>query len=167
MNNKVQLTQSEVHNIVLESVKKILVNEGFFQKIGDKIDGIEQKFDDKMDDFTRGYDLKEGNPISVFDVIEGDGWEPVPYKEYPIQDGSNNIAVRKVRGAWMEHNGLSIEELIKDINIFLNGRGHAAHVLTVNANAEIINVNAPQNLIISDEDFEKWEDKGWRTAKEF
>lgn len=136
MGNKVHLTQSEVHNIVLESVKKILVKEGFFQKIGDKVD-----------DFARGYNVKEGNPTSVFDVIEGNGWKPIENKKKPISDGHNYIGVKKTTGAWGEHNGLSIDELIEDINIFLNGRGRASHAKTVNGYSEIISVDAPANLI--------------------
>lgn len=155
MNNKVQLTQSEVHNIVLEATKQILLKEGIFQKIGNKIDGIEQKFDDKMDDLSRGYDLKEGNPQCVFDVIEGNGWQPIlsvtgkdgVKRNITIKDGSNNLPIQRVRGAWNIHNGLDINELIEDINVFLEGRGHAAHLKTVNGNYEIININAPKNLI--------------------
>lgn len=84
---KVRLTESELHNVVMESVKQILIKEGFFKKAGDAIDRFENWADEKMDDFERGYDLKEGNPTSVFDVIEGDGWEPVENKKKPISDG--------------------------------------------------------------------------------
>ena len=148
-NGKVRLTESELHNVVMESVKQILIKEGFFKKAGDAIDRFENWAGEKMDDFERGYDIKEGNPTSVFDVIEGNGWEPVESKNRPISDGQNYIGVKRVTGTWGIHNGLSIEELIEDINIFLDGRGHAAHVQKVNGYAEVIAVDAPANLIKS------------------
>ena len=142
-----RLTESELKQVVETSVRQILMKEGFFKKAGDAIDRFENWADEKMDDFERGYDLKEGNPTSVFDVIEGNGWEPVENKKKPISDGQNYMGVKKVTGTWGIHNGLSIDELIEDINIFLDGRGHASHVQTVNGYSEVIAVDAPANLI--------------------
>ena len=146
-NKKMRLTESELHQVVEASVRQILMKEGFFKKAGDAIDRFENWANDKMDDFERGYDIKEGNPTSVFDVIEGNGWEPVENKKKPISDGQNYMGVKKVTGTWGIHNGLSIDELIEDINIFLDGRGHASHVQTVNGYSEVIAVDAPANLI--------------------
>lgn len=146
-NKKMRLTESELQQVVETSVRQILMKEGFFKKAGDAIDRFENWVDDKAEDFERGYDLKEGNPTSVFDVIEGNGWEPVENKKKPISDGQNYMGVKKVTGTWGIHNGLSIDELIEDINIFLDGRGHASHVQTVNGYSEIIAVDAPANLI--------------------
>ena len=146
-NKKMRLTESELKQVVETSVRQILMKEGFFKKAGNAIDHFGNWASDKIEDFARGYDLKEGNPISVFDVIEGDGWEPVESSKKPISDGRNYIGAKRVSGAWGAHNGLSIDELIEDINIFLDGRGHASHVKTVNGYFEIIAVDAPANLI--------------------
>lgn len=145
--NKIKLTESELKQVVSESVKQILIKEGFFKKIGKWADGVGEKFQNKMDDIYRGYDIKEGNPTSVFDVIEGNGWKPIESKKKPISNGHNYIGVRKVGGRWGERFGLPIDELIEDINIFLNGRGHASHYQNINDNADIIVVDAPLNLI--------------------
>lgn len=144
---KMRLTESELQRVVENSVRQILLKEGFFKKAGDAIDRFENWVGDKMEDLARGYRLKDGNPTSVFDVIEGDGWEPIESRKKPISDGHNYIGAKKVTGASGEHNGLSIDELIEDINIFLDGRGHASHAKTVNGYSEIISVDAPANLI--------------------
>ena len=133
---KIRLTESELKHVVETSVRQILVKEDFFKKTEDAIDR-----------FKRGYGLKEGNPTSVFDVIKGDGWEPIESRKKSISDGQNYIGVKKVTGIWGTHYGLSIDELIEDINIFLDGRGHALHAKTVNDYSEIISVDAPANLI--------------------
>lgn len=133
---KIRLTESELKHVVETSVRQILMKEDFFKKTEDAIDR-----------FKRGYGLKEGNPTSVFDVIKGDGWEPIESRKKSISDGQNYIGVKKVTGIWGTHYGLSIDELIEDINIFLDGRGHALHAKTVNDYSEIISVDAPAILI--------------------
>ena len=144
---KMKLTESELQQVVENSVRQILIKEGFFKKAGDAIDRFENWAGDRMEDLTRGYGLKEGNPTSVFDVIEGDGWEPIESKKKPISDGHNYIGAKKVTGAWGEHNGLSIDELIEDINIFLDGRGQASHAKTEKCNKEKIDFNYTDKII--------------------
>ena len=56
------------------------------------------------------------------------------------------MGAKKVRGTWGAHYGLSIDELIEDINIFLDGRGHASLYETVNDNYSILAIDAPLNL---------------------
>ena len=125
MGQKMRLTESEVKQIVLEATRNILLKEGVLNKLGQKIDNVEQNFWDKLDDANRGYEFKEGNPTSVFDVIKGNGWEPIKSKR-GLRDGMNYIGVKKALGSGFEHNGLTDEKLIEDINIFLDGRGHAS-----------------------------------------
>lgn len=145
MGQKMRLTESEVKQIVLEATRNILLKEGVLNKFGQKIDNVEQNFWDKLDDANRGYELKEGNPISVFDVIKGNGWEPIKSKR-GLRDGMNYIGVKKVLGSGFEHNGLTDEKLVEDINIFLDGRGHASLYETVNDNYSILTIDAPLNL---------------------
>lgn len=144
-NKKMRLTESELQQVVETSVRQILMKEGFLKKIGDKIDRFENWVDDKMDDFHRGYDLKEGNPTYIFDVIKGDGWEPIKSRN-GLKNGMNYIGVKKVRGSWYQANGLTDEKLVEDINIFLDGRGHASLYETVNDNYSILVIDAPLNL---------------------
>lgn len=140
-----RLTESELKQVVEASVRQILLKEGWFKKAGDAIDRFENWVDDKMDDFHRGYDLKEGNPTYIFDVIEGDGWEPIKSRN-GLKNGMNYVGVKKVRGSWFQANGLTDEKLVEDINIFLDGRGHASLYETVNDNYSILAIDAPLNL---------------------
>ena len=144
-NKKMRLTESELKQVVEASVRQILIKEGWFKKTGDAIDRFENWVDDKMDDFHRGYDLKEGNPTYIFDVIKGDGWEPIKSRN-GLKTGMNYIGVKKVRGSWFQANGLTDEKLVEDINIFLDGRGHASLYETVNDNYSILAIDAPLNL---------------------
>lgn len=145
MGQKMRLTESEVKQIVLEATRNILLKEGVLNKLGQKIDNVEQNFWDKLDDANRGYELKEGNPTSVFDVIKGNGWEPIKSKR-GLRDGMNYIGVKKALGSGFQHNGLTDEKLVEDINIFLDGRGHASLYETVNDNYSILAIDAPLNL---------------------
>ena len=140
-----RLTESELQQVVEASVRQILVKEGWFKKTGDAIDRFENWVDDKMDDFHRGYDLKEGSPTYIFDVIKGDGWEPIKGRN-GLKNGMNYVGVKKVRGSWFQANGLTDEKLVEDINIFLDGRGHASLYETVNDNYSILAIDAPLNL---------------------
>ena len=140
-----RLTESELKQVVEASVRQILLKEGWFKKAGDAIDRFENWVDDKMDDFHRGYDLKEGNPTYIFDVIKGDGWEPIKSR-HGLKNGMNYVGAKKVRGSWYQANGLTDEKLVEDINIFLDGRGHASLYETVNDNYSILAIDAPLNL---------------------
>ena len=142
---KVKLTENDIKAIVKESVKKIIIKEGLFKKIGNAIDRFENWTDDRLEDLDRGYDLKEGNPQSVLDVIEGDGWT---YDEKnPYDAATNIIKIRKVTGGFGAHHGLSIKELINDINIFLDRKGHASFGRQSKPYEYEIYVDAPINLI--------------------
>ena len=140
-----RLTESELKQVVEASVRQILVKEGWFKKAGDTIDRFKNWTDEKIDNFDRGYDIKEGNPTFIFDVFRVNGWEPIKSKN-GLRNGMNYVGAKKVRGTWGAHYGLSIDELIEDINIFLDGRGHASLYETVNDNYSILAIDAPLNL---------------------
>lgn len=140
-----RLTESELQQVVEASVRQILVKEGWFKKTGDAIDRFENWADEKIDNFDRGYDLKEGNPTSIFDVFRGNGWEPIKSKN-GLRNGMNYVGAKKVRGTWGMAHGLTDEKLVEDINIFLDGRGHASLYETVNDNYSILAIDAPLNL---------------------
>lgn len=140
-----RLTESELKQVVETSVRQILLREGLLKKAGDAIDRFENWADDKMDNFERGYDLKESNPTSIFDVFRGNGWEPIKSKN-GLRNGMNYVGAKKVRGTWGIAHGLTDEKLVEDINIFLDGRGHASLYETVNDNYSILAIDAPLNL---------------------
>ena len=83
-NKKMRLTESELQQVVENSVRKILMKEGWFKKAGDAIDRFENWTNDKLDNIHRGYDLKEGNPTYIFDVIKGDDEEISCAVEYKL-----------------------------------------------------------------------------------
>ena len=151
-----RLTESELQQVVENSVRRILMKEGLLKKAGDAIDRFENWTNDKLDDFHRGYDLKEGNPSYIFDVIKGDGWEPIKSRN-GLKNGMNYVGVKKVRGSWFQANGLTDEKLVEDINIFLDGRGHASLYETVNDNYSILAIDAPLNLFETAEVNESFE----------
>ena len=153
---KMRLTESELQQVVETSVRQILMKEGFFKKAGDAIDRFENWTNDKLDNIHRGYDLKEGNPTYIFDVIKGDGWEPIKGKN-GLKNGMNYVGVKKVRGSWFQANGLTDEKLVEDINIFLDGRGHASLYETVNDNYSILAIDAPLSLFEKPEVNESFE----------
>ncbi len=129
-----RLTESELRQVVLESVKRILVKEG-----------LGKWASDKFDDAFRGYKVREGNPQSVLDVIKGNGW--TYNEETPFDIQTKTIKVQKATGAFGGHYGLSIEKLIEDINLFLNGKGKASLKGKTKPYEYEIYVNAPINII--------------------
>jgi hypothetical protein len=133
-NKKMRLTESELKQVVEAAVRKILVKEG-----------LGKWASDKFDDAFRGYKVREGNPQSVLDVIKGNGW--TYNEENPFDIQTKTIKVQKATGAFGGHYGLSIEELIEDINIFLNGKGRASLKGKTKPYEYEIYVNAPINLI--------------------
>lgn len=145
-----RLTESELKQVVEAAVRKILVKEG-----------LGKWASDKFDDAFRGYKVREGNPQSVLDVIKGNGW--TYNEENPFDIQTKTIKVQKATGAFGGHYGLSIEELIEDINIFLNGKGRASlkgktkpyeYEIYVNAPINIIQGNSMNESIYGDDGFE-------------
>lgn len=135
-NEKVRLTESELKQVVLESVKKILVKEG-----------LGQWMSDKFDDAFRGYKVREGQPQNILDVIKSNGWT---YNEdKPFDPATSSIKVRKATGAFGGHYGLSIEELIEDLNIFLKGKGRASFKGKTKPYEYEIVIHAPFNALKS------------------
>lgn len=135
-NEKVRLTESELKQVVLESVKKILVKEG-----------LGQWMSDKFDDAFRGYKVREGQPQNILDVIKSNGWT---YNEdKPFDPSTSSIKVRKATGAFGGHHGLSIEELIEDLNIFLKGKGRASFKGKTKPYEYEIVIHAPFNALKS------------------
>ena len=120
-NNTIKLTESDLKYIIETSVKRVLMNEGFLDKVSNKLNQWGEKLSDKADDFERGYDLKEGKPQSIEDVFEGDGWKIKAVKQ--SNNGYTYYGVIRVAGTWGVHNGIPVEEMAEELNIFLQDSG--------------------------------------------
>ena len=131
---KMRLTESELKQVVEASVRQILLREGFGDWASDKFDNI-----------FRGYKVREGKPQNVFDVVKSNGW--TYNEENPFDVQTKTIKVQKATGAFGGHYGLTINELIDDINIFLNGKGKASLKGKTKPYEYEIFVNAPINII--------------------
>ena len=106
--NIVKLTESKLQEMVINAVK-LGLNEGAFDTMRDK-----------FDDYVQGYPTKEGNPQSVADVFEGDGWEIV---ECPHDGNYGIFKVKRTMGGFGNFYGQEIQEMIEEIQIFLNNKG--------------------------------------------
>ena len=111
--NIVKLSESKLQEMIVDAVKTSLT-EGIFDTINNKID-----------DFVQGYPTKEGNPQNVKDVFEGDGWEVLVS---PEDNMFGEFEVAKTTGAFGVSSAMDVEEMIEEINIFLNGRGFAKFI---------------------------------------
>ena len=121
--NIVNLTESKLREIITSAVKETL-REGFLSKVSDKVKGGLKTAQDKFYDFHQGFDTKEGNPQSIEDVFEGDGWKVV--KTFN-KNGSTYYAVKPVTGAFAEHFGPQEDDMAEELNIFLDGHGTASY----------------------------------------
>ena len=113
--NILKLSESKLQEMVIEAVKSAL-NENFFTDMGDK-----------FNDFAQGYPTKEGNPQSIEDLFEGDGWQVV--KSFN-KNGATYYAVKRMTGSFGVFNGQEDNDMVEELNIYLNGNGTASYVGT-------------------------------------
>jgi hypothetical protein len=121
--NTVKLTESKLQEMVIDAVKAAL-NEGFLDNVGNKIKQGYNAVNDKIYDFHQGYETKEGNPQSLEDVFDGNGYNVV--KTFN-KNGATYYAVKPVTGAFAEHFGAEKDAMAEELNIFLNGNGTATY----------------------------------------
>ncbi len=114
--NKVTLTESQLSEMINESVINVLKEEGYLDATKQKIRNFAQNTKDKIDDFYYGHTKKEGKPTSVKDVFEGNGWT---YRGGRKEDGAILVAASKHAA---NGGGLTIPQLVEDLNIFFNGK---------------------------------------------
>ena len=70
----IKLTESKLRTIVEDCVRETL-GETLMGNVRSKIkDGI-NVIGNKINDFAQGYETKEGNPQSIEEVFEGDGYK--------------------------------------------------------------------------------------------
>ena len=111
--NKVKLTESKFKKLIENCVKEVL-HETILNKIGDK-----------FDDAFQGYPTKEGNPQSIEDVFEGDGYKVI--KTESSAKGTYYY-VEKTSGALGEFYGVEPEDMVEELNIFLGNNGSASYI---------------------------------------
>jgi hypothetical protein len=108
--------------MVIEAVQQSL-NEGFLGDTFDKVkSGVKKGFNkvkDSIYDFEQGFDTKEGNPQSIEDIFEGDGWQLM--KE-PFNKGGATIYIVKPVLLHGGHNGIDADGMIEEIEMFYNGK---------------------------------------------
>lgn len=119
-NRKITLTESELHNLISETVKKVLVNEGWvgdtYNNVKGKVKDFTRNVSNKIDDFYQGREVKEGKPANLKDEFEGNGWKVCGVE----QDENGDYLICAIRFA--TNGGLSVEELVDDLNIYFNGK---------------------------------------------
>ena len=104
--NTIHLSQNELNEMINLTVKQ-LVSEGVF----DNLKGAWQRF-------ANGYETKEGNPQSIEDVFEGDGWKIVT--KVPKNSSTYYFVSRKT-GAMGAFYGVEIDDMVEELNTFLGG----------------------------------------------
>lgn len=110
---KVKLTESKLKNLIENCVKEVL-HETILNKIGDK-----------FSDVFQGYPTKEGNPQSIEDVFEGDGYKVI--KTESSAKGTYYY-VEKTSGALGEFYGVEPKDMVDELNIFLGKNDSAFYI---------------------------------------
>lgn len=110
---KVKLTESKLKHLIENCVKEVL-HETILNKIGDK-----------FNDAFQGYPTKEGNPQSIEDVFEGDGYKVIKTEQ---STKGTYYYVEKTSGALGEFYGVEPENMVEELNIFLGNNGSASYI---------------------------------------
>lgn len=120
----IKLTESKLRTIVEDCVRETL-GETLMGNVRSKIkDGIND-IGNKINDFAQGYETKEGNPQSIEEVFEGDGYKVL--KSFN-KNGATYYAVVRKTGAFAEFFGPEGNDMAEELNIYLDGNGTATYV---------------------------------------
>lgn len=133
----VKISESKLRSLVESCVRETL-DEKFFSGIADKVKDGFNTVKNKVDDVVKGYPTREGNPTSERDVFEGDGWKVVDETELP---NGKEFSVRRTSGGMGAFYGKEIEEMVEELDIFLNGRGKAEYVGKEQGGVELFRIN--------------------------
>ena len=121
----IRLTEADIRNMV----------RGVVNTVKDKANRLGYKIEDNMDKFYDWVECggrMEGSPENVEMVFKGNKW--TSYKPIQGEDGATYYPATKTLGAYGEHYGLDTEDLVKDIEIFYNGR----------CNVSVVDKNQPE-----------------------
>lgn len=101
------ITEAQLGNIISNAANKAV----------DKLRGLANQGREGVENFLTGRRYKEGKPNKIIEVIDADGWELS--REKP--ENNTFKIYHKVIG--LISNPLSIDELVEDINIYLEDSG--------------------------------------------
>ena len=108
MGRKIRLTESKLNKIVEECVTE-LVNEGFFDKLG-------QKFREYHNGFP------EGEAKTPEEFFEYNGWQIRAKQDSSKTPGAKLFALTRATGTFGAFNGLEPQELVEKFNKKFGGK---------------------------------------------
>lgn len=115
MENKkvIHLSQNDLNEMINATVTH-LIKEGLLDNMKSGFENIKGA----MSRFADGYETKEGNPQSIEDVFQGDGWKIIA--SVPKNNATYYFVSRQT-GALGAFYGQEVEQMVEELNIFLGG----------------------------------------------
>lgn len=111
--NYIRISHNQL-NEMIEATVDALIKEGLLDNMRSGFNNVKGAWQR----FTDGYETKEGNPQSIEDVFEGDGWKihaTVP------KNGATYYFVSRQTGDLGTFYGQEVNEMVDELNIFLGG----------------------------------------------
>ena len=111
--NYIRISHNQL-NEMIEATIDALIKEGLLDNMRSGFNNVKGA----LSRFADGYETKEGNPESVEDVFEGDGWKI--HAAVPKQ-GATYYFVSRQTGALGAFYGQEVNEMVEELNTFLGG----------------------------------------------
>lgn len=109
----IRMSQDELTEIVKSTVNS-MISEGLLDNMKSNFGKIKHGFNK----FANGFDYKEGNPTSIEDLFEGDGWRVISVVP---KNGGTYYFVSRMTGSLGAFHGQETEEMVEELNMFLRG----------------------------------------------
>lgn len=117
--NYIRISHNQL-NEMIEATVDALIKEGLLDNMRSGFNNIKGAWQR----FANGYETKEGNPQSIEDVFEGDGWKI--HATVPKQ-GATYYLVSRQTGALGAFYGQEVNEMVEELNTFL-GSNRAKYI---------------------------------------
>lgn len=111
--NYIRISHNQLNEII-EATVDALIKEGLLDNMRSGFNNVKGA----LSRFADGYETKEGNPESIEDVFEGDGWKI--HAAVPKQ-GATYYFVSRQTGALGAFYGQEVNEMVEELNTFLGG----------------------------------------------
>lgn len=111
--NYIRISHNQLNEMV-EATVDALIKEGLLDNMRSGFNNVKGV----LSRFADGYETKEGNPESIEDVFEGDGWKI--HAAVPKQ-GATYYLVSRQTGALGAFYGQEVNEMVEELNTFLGG----------------------------------------------
>ena len=111
--NYIRISHNQL-NEMIEATVDALIKEGLLDNMRSGFNNVKGA----LSRFADGYETKEGNPESIEDVFEGDGWKI--HAAVPKQ-GATYYFVSRQTGALGAFYGQEVNEMVEELNTFLGG----------------------------------------------